>query len=275
VRFLDEGVDDWKPLIAFLEKVQQNPQEHSRNQLFEWLTRQVFTITDDGDIIGYKSVKSDGAGGFTSISSGTALVNGEVKTGRIPQRVGDVVTMPRSEVAFDPSQGCSTGLHVANWDYASTWTSHDAVLAVAVNPRDVVSVPTDCDFQKVRVCRYTVIETVDHVKEALVYAYTDQADDRDYDDEDDYDDDDEYCDYCDEYGHDEYDCDVKEQDEEDEQAELDRQDAEDEAEVEAADKEYAEKSAVQDNPTVSTPLDPPPFTSLWQGIWGNLPPRKV
>src|SRR3954467_7705939 len=29
-RFLDEGVEDWKPLVSFFEKVQTNVNEHSR-----------------------------------------------------------------------------------------------------------------------------------------------------------------------------------------------------------------------------------------------------
>ena len=253
VRFLDEGVDDWKPLIAFLEKVQQNPQEHSRNQLFEWLTRRAFTITDAGDIIGYKSVRAGDDDVFLSINSGTAIVNGEVKTGRIPQKVGDVVTMPRADVAFDPAQGCSAGLHVANWDYASTWTSHDAILAVAVNPRDVVSVPTDCDFQKVRVCRYQVMEVVDHVKESPVYSFLggsayDEPDDGDdyYDDDDDDDYGDDYCDYCDEYGHVEEDCDKRIDDE---------------------DTKKSQNSILSDGST--------PVVSYWKSLWNNLPPSSV
>jgi hypothetical protein len=198
IRFLDEGEDDWKPLVAFLEKVMQNPQEHSRNQLFEWLERNEFTITDDGDIVGYKSVLKTDEDVFTSVHEGTATVNGVEFTGRIPQAVGDVVEMPRGSVAFDPSQGCSTGLHVANWKYASTWTTHAAVFAVSVNPRDVVSVPTDSDFQKVRVCRYKVIDIVEHVKDAAVWPTTASYPDCvTWDDDDD--EEDEYCTECDEY----------------------------------------------------------------------------
>lgn len=159
VRHLKEGVEDWKPLVAFMDKVAQNPQEHSREQLYDFLAHHDITITKDGDIVGYKSVRFSDSddGDYKSINAGTAFVNGERKEGQIPQSVGDVVTMPRSEVAFDPSQGCSTGLHVANWNYANTWANHDAVLKVAVNPRDVVSVPSDSSWEKVRVCRYEII----------------------------------------------------------------------------------------------------------------------
>ena len=158
VRFIKEG-EDFAPLVRFFEKVQQNPNEHSRNQLFDWLNADDFTITDDGDIMGYKGVQPTD-NGFQSISSGRAIVNGEVKEGRIPQNIGDVVEMPRSDVAHDPAVACHTGLHVGTYDYASGF-AQGALLEVHVNPRDVVSVPSDCNAQKMRVCRYTVVDTLE------------------------------------------------------------------------------------------------------------------
>lgn len=155
VRFLNAGVDDWKPLVKFLDKVMQNPQEHSREQLYTWMSRRDFTINDDGDIIGYKGVTlPDSDGLYRSLTAGTATVNGVTHNGTIPQKVGDVVEMPRSQVAFNPRESCSTGLHVANYEYANSFGP--ATLTVSVNPRDVVSVPTDSSFSKVRVCRYEV-----------------------------------------------------------------------------------------------------------------------
>ena len=156
IRFLDEGVEDWKPLVAFMEKVQTNPEQHSREQLYEWLSRHDFAIDDEGNIIGYKAVLRT-ADGYQSWNSGIAYVNGERHEGQIPQKVGDIVTMPRSEVAFDPTQGCSAGLHVANYNYAKNFLSDQPLLHVRVNPRDVVSVPTDSNWEKVRVCRYEII----------------------------------------------------------------------------------------------------------------------
>lgn len=156
VRFLDEGVEDWKPLVAFMEKVQQNPEQHSREQLYEWLSRHDFSIDDEGNIVAYKSVLRNGDG-YKSVSRGTAYVNGVEHKGQIPQKVGDIVTMPRSEVAFDPAEACSAGLHVGNYRYVTEYFKHDALLHVRVNPRDVVSVPTDSNWEKVRVCRYEVI----------------------------------------------------------------------------------------------------------------------
>jgi hypothetical protein len=183
VRFITEDVEDYKPLVKFLENVQNNPTEHSRTQLYDWLSKHDFTITDEGLIVGYKGVSSNDKVTFESIHSGRAMVNGEVQNGFIKQKVGDVVEMPRGEVQHDPSVGCHTGLHVGTYEFASGF-NHGALLEVHVNPRDVVSVPTDSNWAKVRVCRYTVVGTLDAPYQTAV-VWSDDYDDYDYNDGDD------------------------------------------------------------------------------------------
>ncbi len=180
-RFI-EADEDFVPLVSFFEKVMTNPQVHSRDQLFSWLKNRDFTITADGNLIGYKGVKVENDEYF-SISRGKAVSNGIEYSGAIPNPLGAVVEMPRSEVQHDPSVGCHTGLHAGTWDYAHNF-AQGAVLKVEINPRDVVSVPTDCDAQKLRVCRYTVLEVIDAPETALVTNKpVDEYDDLGYDDE--------------------------------------------------------------------------------------------
>jgi hypothetical protein len=160
VRVLKEG-GDVKPLLHFFENVLANENEHSREQLYTWLKDRPFTITPDGLIVGYKGVQSDGNGGFQSLYSGKAIVDGKVHIGQIPNYKGALVEMPRDEVNHDPSQGCHTGLHVGTYDFAKSYSYNGALLEVHVNPRDVVSVPTDSNAAKMRVCRYLVVNTID------------------------------------------------------------------------------------------------------------------
>jgi len=175
VRFLDEGLEDWQPLVKFMVKTAENPNEHSREQLYTWLARRDFTITAEGDVIGYKGVRADGEGRLWSIHSGQAIVDGEVVKGRIPNDLGSVIEMPRSEVQHDPAVGCHQGLHVGTFDYASGFGS--TVLECHVNPRDVVSVPTDCDWAKVRTCRYTPVAIITEAYSVAVAPYDYEADD--------------------------------------------------------------------------------------------------
>jgi hypothetical protein len=139
-----------------MENVMANPQVESREQFYRWIDNHDFPIDDNGNIVAFKGVRKDGKGGYTSISSGTAFVNGVENNGYIPNALGDIVTMPRSEVEFNPRVACHKGLHAGTWKYAKDF-SQGAVMHVRINPRDVVSVPNDSSSQKVRVCRYEVI----------------------------------------------------------------------------------------------------------------------
>lgn len=183
-RFLDEGLD-FSPLVNFFERVAGNPNEHSREQLYEWLERHNFAIKADGRFVAYKGVTAgenvDGKTVYRSISRGRAISDNVTHNGQIPQSIGSVVEMPRSEVQFDPAIGCSVGLHAGTWAYASSF-SRGAVLEVSIDPRDVVSVPTDCDHQKVRVCRYTVEDVTTVERESAYYGSYDDYDDEDWDD---------------------------------------------------------------------------------------------
>ena len=187
----------WRSYVRFLDNLHQNANEDIRKQLFRWMDYEnkagnAFAITDDGCLVGYK-----GCDGTVlepmSVHSGFAVVDGEEMRGRIPNKVGSVISMPRSAVQYDPSVGCSTGLHVGTRDYATKWAP--ILLLVKVNPRDVVSVPYECESQKMRVCEYTVLEVTDASDEHKRFYETSYED---YCDED-------YCDgdcdcYCDEDG---------------------------------------------------------------------------
>lgn len=165
VRYQAEGNEDFVPLIRFMAKVMENPNAHSREHLYSWMKNRSFVIHEDGDIIAYKGVRSIGEK-FHSTTAGRADVNGRPINGLIPQVPGDVVSMPRNEVTFDPHKGCAAGLHVGTWGFASGYG--DAMIEVKVNPKDVVSVPTDSDWQKMRVCRYEFMRQVKHADSRLL-----------------------------------------------------------------------------------------------------------
>ena len=161
--FWVEGQDDFGPLVSFMEKIEMNPNPHSREMLFTWLNKHHFAICPDGDFIAYKGISHDDR----SSSSGRAIVNGVLHNGRIPNIEGTIIEMPRDEVQHDPRVGCHTGLHVGNWRYASTFASK--TIRVKVNPRDVVSVPSDSNDEKMRVCRYKVLGLVTAEDRSMLY----------------------------------------------------------------------------------------------------------
>lgn len=136
-----------EPLYAFLRKVRENPSKIAQDELLLFCVANGFMIHEDGDIIAFKSVR----GNYTDIHSG-----------KFRNAVGDVVTMERGQVDDNRERTCSTGLHFASHEYASTWAgSIDGVnrrlMVMKINPRDVVSIPNDYNNQKGRCCRYEVI----------------------------------------------------------------------------------------------------------------------
>jgi hypothetical protein len=160
MRCLENGTQDYAPVVRFWEKCATNPDKNSREQMFTWLRSHAFTITEDGDILGYKGVAGSN-GDWLSMHSGNAFVDGVEINGYIPNKVGTVVTMPRSKVTNDPNTHCHYGLHVGDWSYASDF-ARGAVLEVHVNPRDVVSIPNDHSCKKMRTCRYKVVKVRTH-----------------------------------------------------------------------------------------------------------------
>jgi hypothetical protein len=194
--YMRSGRDDWQSLVKFMEKLYDNPNAHSREQLYNWLRNREFVVTPEGNFLAYKSVQTSDLENFDyiSISAGNAVVDGTVHNGNIPQNVNSVVTMPRSDISSTPEVGCGRGLHAGTYDYANTF-SGNTILMVEINPRDVVSVPSDCDSQKIRCCRYKVVSA--EAKEVAVdlgYGYDNKGNPYDSLFEDD-----EACDYCREY----------------------------------------------------------------------------
>jgi len=163
IRFMQND-EDFYPLVNFYERIQRNPDPYSREQIYRWLRTHRFTITEDGTILGYKGVNSD----LTSIHSGTAIVDGETLKGNIPNKLDSVVTMPRSEIDSNPDVACSWGLHVGTYDYANSFGSK--TLLVEVDPQDIVSVPSDANDEKMRVCRYLVHDVVESPLDIPLYS---------------------------------------------------------------------------------------------------------
>lgn len=153
-----QGIEAARPWARFMEKLSQNPSRLSRIHLYSWLEAEGdFTITSEGDILGYKAVRRDR---FSKVSGKEEVrVNGVVHQGRIPNPDGAVVEMDRHLVHDSRDVACSVGLHVGTYDYAANifGSAEDLVLLVAVNPRDAVAVPRDHGAHKMRVCRYEVL----------------------------------------------------------------------------------------------------------------------
>jgi len=171
LRFKEKGLP-FDPLLRFSEKLLDNPSFNSRNMLYDFLEHNGHPLTMDGNFIAYKAVRKD----FKDIHSGT-----------MSNAVGNYVSMPRSDVDDNPNNTCSSGLHVATYDYAKDFGNIDnpnggggIMLEIEINPRDVVAVPNDYNGTKMRVCAYTVrkvserfLEDIELIEEAKEITYGD------------------------------------------------------------------------------------------------------
>ena len=68
-----------------------------------------------------------------------------------------MIEVERNGVCDDKNIGCSSGLHAGSVQYATDFGAGGKVVLVEINPADVVSVPEDCNCQKLRACKYKVV----------------------------------------------------------------------------------------------------------------------
>jgi len=153
LQFAQEGIP-FLPLARFLEKKQANPSYRAIKELYKFLEHKKMPLTPNGTILGYKGINND----FYSVhgNTNTIVISGQTDSaGRILNTVGSEIRCERSCVCDDYKQGCSSGLHIGSLEYALSWGQR--VVIVEFNPADVVSVPDDCNCQKLRVCAYKVV----------------------------------------------------------------------------------------------------------------------
>lgn len=132
------------PLCEFLTNLKTNPSKRAVDELYGFLESNNLPITPDGHFLAYKKVRDD----YTDIHSG-----------KFDNSVGQVVSMLRNEVNENKDQTCSAGLHFCSLEYLPNFGDANArVVILKINPRDVVSIPSDYNNAKGRCCRYEVVD---------------------------------------------------------------------------------------------------------------------
>ena len=195
LEMLRAGMKDSAPLVNFIKNLQVNPSSNSVDQLYTFLGYKSLPISPEGKVLGYKGVQDD----FYSNTGNadTLVVQGSVNDRhQIFNGVGETIEVARRSVDDNKDNHCSHGLHIGSFDYAESWSGSDGkLLLVEFDPQDAVSVPSDCSFQKLRVCKYKVVADISDCKQELnkaVYVFNQPIYNEPSDDDGDWDDDD-YC----------------------------------------------------------------------------------
>jgi hypothetical protein len=134
---------DIEPVLNFLYRLMENPNDHSIVELMDFLRNKQLPITENGYFLGFKGVAND----YFDKHSHT-----------IDNSVGQKPRVSFKEVDHNRDQQCSYGLHVGDITYASGWGPR--LMLVKVDPADVVTVPTDHNFRKLRCVGYEVLAEV-------------------------------------------------------------------------------------------------------------------
>lgn len=143
VDLVSEGATNIDRWFRFIEKLYNNPSYHCREQAYNFIAHTGMPMTENGNLIGYKGVADDYKDKYS---------------GKFDNSVGQVLRMSRTDVDDNPNNGCSAGFHVGSHNYADSWAGSDGrLMIVEYSPTDIVSVPDESGYGKLRVCEYKVI----------------------------------------------------------------------------------------------------------------------
>lgn len=144
IKILEElQPDEYSSYIRFLEKLSENGSKKVIDNLLQFIEKGALSITQDGDFYSFKAVRPDYY---------------DKHSGKILNRIGEPVSVPRWTVDSNVEQDCSQGLHTGIASYVANFGSkNDRYLITTVNPYDVVCVPTHGAWEKLRCCQYYVL----------------------------------------------------------------------------------------------------------------------
>lgn len=100
------------------------------------------------------------------VDTSTVYTDAHSKTTEI--RLGHPVSIPRSQCDGNQDHECSRGLHVAGKTWLQQNYFGDTALRVLVNPAEVVAVPYNSQYGKLRTCCYYPISIVEFEKDGKI-----------------------------------------------------------------------------------------------------------
>lgn len=154
MQFFNDGLPV-EAYCKFLDNLYSNPSRTALNELYLFLEAADLPLTEDGYFIAYKAIRNDWK---------------DIHSGQFDNSPGTTHVMPRNAVDDNRDRTCSYGFHAAAYAYARNFMGHNGrLVAVKINPADVVSVPSDYGNQKLRTCAYTVLYEIPDALDTLTH----------------------------------------------------------------------------------------------------------
>lgn len=150
---LKDGVP-YQHLLNFFDRLKANPSQRAIEELYAFLEHKDMPITPEGHFLAYKGVREN----YWSQQGNktTKVIEGKTnETGHIYNGIGETIRVRRNHVNDDARVGCGSGLHAGSVAYATNWSQITVI--VDIDPADVVSIPFDCECQKLRTAAYKVV----------------------------------------------------------------------------------------------------------------------
>ena len=123
-----------------------------RKKLFNFLKIHGLTIEKHGFFVAYRNVdKTKEEGVYTDHHTGTFRI-----------KIGEMVTIDRRDCDSNSNIECSRGLHVAGKNWLTRNYYGTQGLVCLVNPADVVAVPGNSEYGKLRCCAYLPIDLLEY-----------------------------------------------------------------------------------------------------------------
>lgn len=143
---VQKGVDVTR-FLKMVERLLNNPYEDVWHSFFNWLARTNLFITEEGKVLGYKSVRPD----FKDWHTGT--IDNSVGCSPRP--------LPHWKCDRNSYVECSEGYHIGTYEYAYHFNNRPGrnIVLCEFDPEDVMVVPNEGDCGKIRVRHYKVVTT--------------------------------------------------------------------------------------------------------------------
>ncbi len=129
-----------------------NPDAECRKNLFWFLNRNGLTISKQGFFVAYRNVDTT--------SKPDVYTDHHSHTFKI--KIGEMVTMPRDKCDCDSRNECSNGLHLASKHWLNMNYYGTVGLVCLCNPADVVAVPFNSQYGKLRTSAYLPIDKIEY-----------------------------------------------------------------------------------------------------------------